>query len=252
MKPSQKPSRQSGTVRKRGPAPLAAGVLPFTGRRGGRRPGAGRKPKGDKAGVSHMKRAVLKARFPVHVTVKLRRGLPRLRNWSVYAALRAAFAAGRSGGGSAAGTFRLCHYAVLNDHLHFLVEAEDRTALSRGLQGLLVRVARTLNRTLRRSGGVFVDRYHDRILKTPREVRNAIRYVLQNGKKHAAEGCEVRVTQAIDVFTSAPWFDGFREPIVVHGIATESRPVIPACTWLLTKGWKRHGLLSVYELPATA
>jgi hypothetical protein len=228
-----------------------AGVLPF-GTHGGRRPGAGRKPKGDRAGVSHRPRVALKARFPVHVTVKLRRGLPPLRRRSVYAALRAAFASGRSGGGSAAsGAFRLCHYAVLNDHLHFLVEAEDRGSLSRGLQGLLVRIARSINRTLRRSGAVFVDRYHDRILKTPREVRNAIRYVLQNGKKHAAEGQEIAVPQAIDVFTSAPWFDGFREPIVVHGIATESRPVLPARTWLMEKGWRRHGLLSVYEMPAT-
>jgi len=242
MRPSRKAPRESAAGKKRG----------------GRRPGAGRKPKGDRAGVSHMKRELLKPRFPVHVTVKLLRGLPRMRSWTVYAALRAAFAAGcrgtrrslRAGGAKAA--FRLCHYAVLNDHLHFLVEAEDRTALSRGLQGLLVRIARALNKLARRSGKVFTNRYHDRILKTPREVRSAIRYVLGNGKKHAAEGCEIRVIQAIDVFTSAPWFDGFREPIVVHGIATESRPVIPARTWLLGKGWKRHGLLSVYELPATA
>src|SRR5689334_1321015 len=139
--------------------------------RGGRRPGAGRKPNGARAGVKHQPREVLKARFPVHVTVKLRRGLPRMRLWSVYAALRAAFAAGRSGGGSAAaGAFRLCHYAVLNDHLHFIVEAEDRTALARGLQGLLIRVARTLNRLARRKGAALADRYHDHILRTPREV----------------------------------------------------------------------------------
>jgi hypothetical protein len=203
--------------------------------------------------VKHRERAALKARFPVHVTVKLRRGLPPLRRRSVYAALRAAFAAGRSGGRSAAsGAFRLCHYAVLNDHLHFIVEAEDRTAVCRGLQGLLIRVARALNKLWRRSGAIVADRYHDRILQTPREVRNAIRYVLQNGRKHMAEGQEIAVPHAIDLFTSAPWFDGFREPIVVHGIEKELRPVIPARTWLLRKGWRRHGLLAVDEMPATA
>jgi REP element-mobilizing transposase RayT len=201
--------------------------------------------------VSHHGRAAHAKRFPVHVTVKVRRGLPRLRLASAYAALRTAFAAGRSGGGSAAGAFRLCHFAILNDHLHFIVEAEHRTALSRGTMGLLIRVARALNKLWQRKGKVFTDRFHDRALKTPREVRNAIRYVLGNARKHAAQGGEIAVPHAIDLFTSAPWFDGFREPIVVHGIATESRPVIPADTWLLTKGWRRHGLLSIHELPAT-
>jgi hypothetical protein len=189
----------------------------------------------------------------VHVTVKLHRGLPRLRLWSTYRALRAALAAGSGGTAAVPGgiRFRLCHYAVLNDHLHFIVEAEDRTSLARAVQGLLVRIARRLNKLWRRRGDVFADRYHDRILKTPREVRNAIRYVLQNGKKHAAEGCEVAVPQAIDTFTSAPWFDGFRETFRVHGIEFEVRPVCDPRSWLLTKGWKRHGLLSVHELPAT-
>jgi REP element-mobilizing transposase RayT len=226
-------------------------VLPFPAGRGGRRRGSGRKPKGERAGVSHHGRAAHAKRFPVHVTVKVQRGLPRLRLASAYAALRAAFAAGRSGGGSATGAFRLCHYAILNDHLHFLVEADDRTALTRGVQGLLIRIARALNKLWQRKGKVLAGRFHDRALKTPREVRNAIRYVLGNARKHAAQGGEIAVPHAIDLFTSAPWFDGFRESIVVHGIATESRPVIPADTWLLTKGWRRHGLLSIHELPAT-
>jgi REP element-mobilizing transposase RayT len=221
------------------------GVLPFR-QNGGRRPGAGRKPKGEKAGVSHRPRAPLAARFPAHVTAKLSRGLPRLRSKREYAALRAAFAAGCDRNG-----FRLTHYAVLNDHLHFLVEARDRETLSRGLQGLLVRVAKALNRLWQRKGSVFADRYHDRILKTPREVRNALLYVLANGKKHAAEGREVAVPQAIDTFTSAPWFDGFREPLRVRGLEVIVRPVTDAHTWMLTIGWRRHGLLSVHELPKT-
>ena len=97
---------------------------------------------------------------------------------------------------------------------------------------------------------MFADRYHDRILKTPREVRNAIRYVLQNGKKHAAEGLEVAVPRPIDVFTSAPWFGGFRERFTVRGLELVVRPVADPETWLLTTGWRRHGLLSVHELPA--
>jgi hypothetical protein len=228
------------------------GLLPFGPGRGGRRPGAGRKPKGERAGVRHRQREALPHRFPVHVTVKLQRHLPRMRLRSAYAALRAAFLAGRSGGASrAAGAFRLCHYAVLNDHLHFLVEAQDRATLARGLQGLLIRIARALNKLWRRSGAIFADRYHDHILKTPREVRNAIRYVLDNGRKHAAEGQEIAVPHAIDPFTSAPWFDGFRETFTIRGVDFQIRPTIPPRTWLLRKGWRRHGLLSIHEFPAT-
>ena len=194
-------------------AKSTAGLLPFKGQHGGRRKGAGRKPTGN-AGVGHRERAPLASRFPVHVTVKLRRGLPRLRRREEYAALRAAFHAGCAGVGRR-GAFRLCHYAVLNDHLHFLVEA------------------------------------HDRILRTPREVRNAIRYVLQNARKHAAEGRMLAVPQAIDTYTSAPWFDGFRETITVRGLEVVIRPVTDARTWMLTLGWRRHGLLSVHDLPAT-
>ena len=184
--------------------------------------------------------------------MKLRQGLPRLRSKREYTALRAAFATGCTGtaGAAGGGNFRLCHYAVLNDHLHLLVEASDRQSLTRGLQGLAVRVAKALNRLWQRHGKVFADRYHDRILKTPREVRNAIRYVLANGKKHAAKGREVAVPQVIDTFTSAPWFDGFRETVTVRGIEAMPRPVTEARTWMLTIGWRRHGLLSVHEMPA--
>ena len=97
---------------------------------------------------------------------------------------------------------------------------------------------------------VFADRYHDRVLTSPREVRNALVYVLGNGKKHAAEGRAVAVPQAIDTFTSAPWFDGFRETFVVRGLEAIVRPITDARTWLLTIGWRRHGLLPVTDRPA--
>ena len=223
------------------------GMLPFPLQHGGSRAGAGRKPKASGPGIRHRERAPLAARFPAHVTVKLQRGLPRLRSRREYTTLRAAFAAGCDRNG-----FRLCHYAVLNDHVHFLVEAPDRRALSRGVQGLLIRIAKALNKLWRRHGKVFADRYHDRILKTPRETRNALRYVIANGKKHAAEGREVKVAGPIDTFSSAPWFDGFRETITVRGLEAVVRPVTDAHTWMLTIGWRRHGLLSVHDLPTAS
>jgi putative transposase len=206
---------------------------------GGARRGAGRKPKnGIVAGVKHEPRAVLAPRHPAHVTMKLRSGLPRLRQQAEHAALRTAFTRGKDRFG-----FRLIHYVVLNDHLHFVVEAASRDALRRGAQGLAIRIARALNKLWRRKGKVFADRYHDRVLKTPREVRNVLAYVMGNARKHAAEGRMVRAPHAIDEFSSAPWFDGFRERFTVKGLDVTIRPLADARTWLLTTGWRRYGLL---------
>ncbi|MGB3967952.1 MAG: hypothetical protein WBO45_14555 [Planctomycetota bacterium] len=181
----------------------------------------------------------------MHVTVKLRQHLPRLRQRDVYVVLRGAFVAGKDRFG-----FRLVHYAVLNDHLHLLAEAADRTALQRGMKGLAVRIAKRLNKLWGRTGAVFADRYHDRILTSPREVRNALVYLLGNARKHAAEGRMLAVPQAIDTYTSAPWFDGFRERVTVRGLDTIERPLADARSWLLRIGWRRHGLIAVDELPA--
>ena len=216
----------------------------------GKRRRPGRKPKGRVAGVSHRQREALAPRHPAHVTLKLRSGLPRLRQKAERTALCAAFAA--AGCARSAASFRICHYVILNDHLHLIVEAEGRCALARGLQGLLIRIAKTLNKLWSRRGTVFADRYHDRALRTPREVRNAIRYVLQNGRHHAAEGRMVHVAQAIDVYSSAPWFDGWVEEITVRNLPASARPTRAAQTWLLHTGWRRCGLLSIHELPATA
>lgn len=88
--------------------------------------------------------------------------------------------------GSERAGFRLVHHAVQSNHAHLLVEARNRSSLSRGIGGLATRIARRLNRLWGRTGGIFADRYHDRILRTPREVRNALRYVLNNARKHGA------------------------------------------------------------------
>ena len=214
------------------------GELPYRSW-GGVRKGAGRKPKnGIAAGVAHDVRAELKQRHPAHVTLKLKSGLPRLRSKAEYAAIRAAFVKGMDRFG-----FRLCHYAVLNDHLHLICEAEDRLSLRRGLQGLAIRIARALNKLWKRKCSVFADRYHDRALATPREVRNAIAYVMGNARHHAAQGRMVSAPQPIDTFTSAPWFDGFRERFTVRGLDAIARPTTPARTWLLETGWRRHGLI---------
>ena len=127
--------------------------LPFR-QHGGARKGAGRKAKGDRAGVAHRQRSALAMRHPAHVTLKLRPGLPPLRRREERAAILAAFARGKDRFG-----FRLAHFTIQNDHLHLIAEAADRVALRRGLQGLAIRIARALNKLWQRRGKVFADRY---------------------------------------------------------------------------------------------
>lgn len=117
------------------------------------------------------------------------------------------------------------------------------SSLARGVQGLSVRIARALNRAWGRRGRVFADRYHSRALHTPREVRNALAYVLNNAHKHAAR------SNGIDPYSSGAMFDGWREPVLRARTSTTALPVVRARSWLLTTGWRRHGLVSVTEVP---
>ncbi len=207
---------------------------------GGARQGAGRKPNGERPGVGHRRRSALASRYPVHVTVRLQAGLPSLRQKPEYEVLLDCFRRGCARFG-----FRLIEYSVLSNHLHLLVEAKNSKALSRGVQGLLVRIAKGLNKHWSRRGSVFSDRYHDRILRTPRQVRNALLYVLQNAKKHG-----VRMKLALDYFSSAAWFGGWRERLRLRNQAEQVTS--DARTWLLTRGWRRSGLLSLREVPRAA
>ena len=216
---------------------LHQAVLTFPKGRGGPRHRSGRKPNGAKAGIPHETRTPLSSRHPAHVTVRLLAGLPNLRNKQTYGVLRRAFAAGCDRFG-----FRLCEYSVQGNHMHLIVEAKDRRALSRGMQGLLIRVAKALNKLWQRRGTVFADRYHDRVIKTPRHLRNVLNYVLNNARRHR------RSVNTIDYYTSGPWFKGWRETVDVTGLPPET-PIATAHTWLLNVGWRKRGLISIAETP---
>jgi putative transposase len=151
--------------------------------RGGKRRGAGRKAVGGKAGVSHKRRPALAARFPVHVTLSVKAEVWNLRSRRSFRRIAAAFRGVRK----SRRTFRLAEYAILGNHLHLIVEANDGSCLARGMQALEIRVAKALNKMMQeRRGPVFADRYHAHILRTPTEVANALRYVRGNFSVHAA------------------------------------------------------------------
>jgi len=146
---------------------------------------------------------------------------------------------------------RVVHYSVQHNHLHLIAEADDARALTRGLQGLTIRLAKRLNKHLGRKGKVFADRYHARALKTPTEVRNTLRYVLQNARKHALERGELLPDGAIDLCSSAPYFDGYTDRDRKRVLDAWSRdpPITAPTCWLLRTGWRRRGLLHTSDLP---
>jgi REP element-mobilizing transposase RayT len=139
--------------------------------------------------------------------------------------------------------FRLVHFAVLSNHVHYLVEARERRSLTAGLRGLHVRVARRLNKLWKRRGNVFPDRFHERILRSPREVRGALAYVLGNARRH---GLGQRPGEP-DRCSSGRWFAGWRgaRPSAGLGAGADAGPcpVARGRTWLLAVGWRRLGLL---------
>ena len=183
-------------------------------------------------------------RFPCHVTVRMREDVPSLRTVSLVREVESAFAAACDRKG-----FRLVHYSLQGNHTHMIVEVDDERALGRAMKALGARLARAVNRVFRRSGPVLADRYHVRALKTPREVRNALAYVLLNARRHAAKaGRKLSRAIAIDPASSGRWFDGWRFEISLESEATgpsrqEPRPVSPPLTWLLRIGWRERGLL---------
>ncbi|MEM7311270.1 MAG: transposase [Planctomycetota bacterium] len=162
-------------------------------------------------------------------------GLPSLRGRFTFRVVRGAIADGCRKAG-----FRIVEYSVQTNHIHLIAEGSCRERLARGMQGLGVRIAKRLNRFWKRRGRVFCDRYHDRILRTPSEVRRALVYVLQNARKHGVS----LARGALDPCSSARWFCGWRSQR-----PPRSSPLPRARTWLLEEGWRKWGLLSVNEVP---
>jgi REP element-mobilizing transposase RayT len=222
--------------------------------RGGRRDGAGRPPKGKRSSEPHKTRARVVASVPQHVNMRVVPNIGSLRQRHMYKALREAtiVAARRE-------DFRIVHFSIQGNHVHLVAEADNKTALAKGMQGFQISAAKHINAAvskregMRRTGRVFADRYHARALKTPREVRNAIAYVVNNWRRHDEHLAPVARNWKVDPFSSGIGFDGWKE---LGGEQFRLRPTTyeelvvwaPRC-WLLTTGWRRHGLVSFEETP---
>ena len=209
------------------------GVFEFRDR-DGRRHRSGR-PRNESTGVPHTQRTGFVATDPLHVTLKIREGLPSMRKRRAYRAVLRAFAGGKLGV-EGVGGFRLTQFSVLGNHMHLMIEADSRQHLTSGMTGLETRIARALNKVWGRKGRVFQERYHKVVLSNPNQVRNTLHYILHNGRRHGIRGLE----RGSDPCSSARWFQGWRD-----AIADSLLPafLVLAENWLLCTGWRRRGLL---------
>ena len=228
-------------------------------RRGGPREGAGRPPillpNGRRLHSRVARRPRVTAREPVHVVLRVDRALGRLRRRSAYHAMRLALQTAAK-----AGKIRVVHVSIQRHHIHLLVEAGSERDLATGMKGLEISAAKRLNRAItrdrrlpeRRRGQVFVTRYHAEIIKSPRQARRALAYVLNNWRHHREdlEGAAQR-RAPIDPYSSAIAFDGWCDRPAHAGlpIGYQPLPVEVPRSWLLTEGWRRHGAVSVHEVP---
>jgi REP element-mobilizing transposase RayT len=222
-------------MRRRGSVQLE---LPAPARWGGARAGAGRKLVATRPSPPHRPRAPHVARWPVHVTLRTRGGIPSLRSTRIFGRLRASLSASHKP------TFRVIHFSVQSDHVHFVVEGDAPVAFVRGVQGLAGRCAKAINRAAARRGRVWRSRYHSHALRTPTEARRGLVYVLLNFRKH------LRASPAVDPRSSGPWFGGWRTCVPAP---RDDVPVAAPKTWLATVGWRRAGgAIAFDERPAPA
>jgi len=180
----------------------------------------------------------------VHVTLRVVEGVPSLRRSTPARLVEQVFREERARKG-----FRLVHYAIRRNHLHLVCEADEQQALSRGVQRLASRIARGLNRLLRRTGRFFRDRFHSRVIRSPRQARHVLAYVLLNEHKDRAKQ-GVRIG-GIDWYSSGAFFDGWADSHVRalprEGPGAKRTPVTAPESWLLRLGWRRHGLVQTTE-----
>jgi REP element-mobilizing transposase RayT len=222
---------------------------------GGKRRGAGRKPKDSRAGARHEARPEHDRRHPVHVTIRIVGNVGVLRRRDLYLALREAtiVTAKRD-------DFRIVHMSIQRDHVHMVVEAHGKLALSKGVQGFSISAARQINKAIterggdRRTGRVIAEWYHARPLTSPRAVRNAVSYVLGNWRHHGEDRAGVAATWKVDPFSSAALYFGWKElkhAAVLWPLPAAYQPLIVwrPRTWLLCNWDRFHPLISVREVP---
>lgn len=214
-------------------------------RRGGARPGAGRKRSRKRYDSPHRTRPPLSPEHPVHVVFRVVESTPRLRQGKTYRALRAVLSLYLGDD-----AFRIAHVSIQHNHLHLLVEAANRRVLSRRMQSFAINAARAINESLASWGKVFAFRYHATQIRTPFHARHALAYVLNNWRRHREDlATEQTLTARLDPYASGLSFDGWCGGRFAIPRDFDPLPVSPPQTSLLVSEWKQHGRIDAFERP---
>jgi len=226
-------------------------------RRGGRRPNSGRKPNGKYGGASHKPRPAIDPRHPQHVTLRVTDAIGWLRRFDTFAAIRRALHVVIANHAE----FRVVHISVQNTHLHLVCEASSKEKLASGLQGFQISAAKQLNaaiskrRRTERRGRVFTDRYHAEDLGTPRQVRNALAYVINNWRRHGVDRNALfsLYDGRLDPYASGLSFAGWRDALPTElpdaPAGYEPPPVSEPSTWLMRVGWTKASPIEMFDTP---
>jgi hypothetical protein len=200
---------------------------------GGARIGAGRPAKRAIASEPHKRRPELPRGHAVHVTARIVPSIAALRGHDAYAALDRALQLSLR-----RADFRIVRIAVRGRALELIVEADDRIALARGMQGFQVSAARALNRACRRHGTVFADRYRPRALFTRAAVRDVVaRLAPSPGAMPAPRPAPA---------TADPFAAGVRASVRAAGPRRPGAPRLPR----YELAWPRHALPQSWRLAA--
>lgn len=143
--------------------------------------GAGRPAIHDR-GVRHIARDKVTRNTSLHLTIKIERVKAGLKNKDVVKQLHESIKKARKMG------LRVIHYTLEFDHLHLLVETDNNDQLSKGMQSFGISFSKGINKIKQEAGKVYKTRYHFRKLKTPKEIKNVIHYILGNSIKHSKKG----------------------------------------------------------------
>ncbi len=186
--------------------------------------------------MSHAKRPMVKSGTPVHITLKLRKGVANLRSREVFAGFKI------SARGAARFDFKIIHFSIQADHVHVVAEAASNKALAQGMRSFGGRLGKWVRRIVGGVGPVFAGRYHVNVLANPTKMKNALAYVLQNHAHHR------KVLKHLDEFSSAVYFSQWRQlfgftagPLLVdHRRAADLPDYLSAPrSWLARDGWMR-------------
>jgi REP element-mobilizing transposase RayT len=235
-------------------------------RHGGKRKGAGRKPTGARAGSPHKKRPSIRKGSAGHVVLSVAPAVGSLRKRFMYRALREAtiaVAMRELAYDDVNGTFRIVHISIQRTHVHLIVETDNKRALARGMQSFQISAARHINREYsvkqklveKRRGNVFVDRYHLEVIKSPRQARRSLSYVLNNWRKHREDREPHTRNWNVDPFSSGIHFLGWKEREDAEVLwrwrdTYDPLVVYQPKSWLLRQGWLKHGRISFHEVPS--